>query len=241
MSAEFLTPKPEVIHLDQEFQPINPTRVLLDRVGECHVRFLLESGILPIFTVQIYIQDFGEGYLKTGAFTPFHPEAGYLVTDEDFYPQARRRKTERMELLGIPAIDYRLATKELNGEIEADELKRREFITPDGRNLKPEVLTTLKRLNLQFSFPSGTYESRPNSTYFDPELLEMGRSLLKLGYKAGEEPPEDPYAVDFDNFYPLTRGPLSAYGDDDSTGLKLLVRSQMEELSQIRGKFVLAR
>jgi len=234
MSAEHLTPRPEIIRVGQAFQPFNPSRVLLDKVGECHVRFLLETGALPIFTVEIYIQDFGEGYLKSGAFTPFHPGAGYTLTDEDFSPQKRRRKIEMMEVQGIPAIDYRIASKELNGQIEPDELEKQGFLTSNRENLRPEVEATLRRLGLQFSFPNGVYETRTDSTYFDPDTLAVSHWLEKEGHY-------DPLPVNFDSFYPIARGPLAAYADDDSTGLKILVHPQMEELSQIRGKFVLAQ
>lgn len=54
-----------------------------------------------------------------------------------------------------------------------------------------------------------------------------------------------PESISFDYFYPLNFGPLavtSGVGDFDleKSGLRMLVRPDIQELSQIRGKFVLA-
>lgn len=61
----------------------DPRRTLIDRQDEWNdMPFILVVEAIPMVEVHLYIQAFEYNYLKTEAFTPFHPEEGYVVTEE---------------------------------------------------------------------------------------------------------------------------------------------------------------
>lgn len=133
MSGEILKPTPEIIHLNEDFQLFNPARTLLNLRGDAEVPFLLVTDLLPDPEVHADIADMEERTLKTHAFTPFSPQEGYTVTQDDMSPATRKRKLQMLDFQGVPAIDYRKASKDLWMAVDPEETVRIGLVDAKGR------------------------------------------------------------------------------------------------------------
>lgn len=92
-------------------------------------------------------------YHKGVAMTPFQPELGYQISQEDFTVAGRWRKTG---LLGRENIDFNQNPLSLGVSDYGEET----LYIHQRHDYPNEVLQVVKRLRLQLDFPRGAYEAK---------------------------------------------------------------------------------
>lgn len=228
LTSERERPKKEVIRLGQDFQLFDPTIVKEegdDIVGD----IILETDILPNFRITIYAQNI-EGFLppkKYEAFTPFSPEDGYRITQEDLELERRARKLQRlMDEQGGQNVDLLKAPMKIGLDADWNVFKNINLTTSDVPwpagyfEFKPEVADILRRLRIQMFCPSILVEARPIKKEFEKAALT------------------------FEFFYPVDTGPLASDEQSSETilrhdGLTILVPSDLNQLASIHARFIL--
>lgn len=162
--------------------------------------------------------------------TPFAPEKGYQITQEDYNHEAREKKLKAMHdqsALMIEGDDefplsfwvsapHDLLVDRGLGIFEDDNEFSFKFNSPIHENF-------LRRLRLQVSFPTWLrYEARPDYT----SLVDEGNLHFHLFYPLALTPTEEP-------------GPLaSEYGTRG--GVEILLPETFVDLSKIQARFILA-
>jgi hypothetical protein len=156
----------------------------------------------------------------SGAVTPFAPELGYAVTNEDYDPLLRRRKVRelftrsRQEIPGHPLV--------FCAEVEAEDLAPLALLEPHPSQnflqFRPAILALVSRLRLQLVVAGLRVECAPQ----DVSLISGDINFS-------------------DGFYPCDGGPLAVAarsGPLSSPGLHLALPADPALLVTIRGSFV---
>ena len=162
-----LEPKQErIISLNQEFHPFDPTYTEEKKIYRNSPPRILTNIILDLgaFKLSLKIDADPEDDLpKTNTITPFNPDDGYMITNEDF--DLEKRKQKKVPLIDpvtgfAEVIDFLKNPFCLNIDTPGYDLER-------SGSVSPELLSILERLKVQVSVGQGNFESR----YFVHELL----------------------------------------------------------------------
>jgi hypothetical protein len=177
------------------------------------------DGRLPLLPMQFWVA--ASGVDANQAFTPFQPELGYQVTNDDFDPMTRSWKVTQSpyrdrQLRAIPQ-----ALSAVSAALDPDARVLATMLDPEAGPIplfRPEVRAVLARLQFQVVFPTGArFAAEP----------EIGSGSV----------------VYDDGFYPFDAGPLAVPDTGGahlwSPGLRLAVPPDPGRLAQIEGRFVL--
>ncbi len=162
-------------------------------------------------------------------FTPFNPESGYIVTEEDFTPEKREEKLSRIysswEDLTFWGHTYPQAPYQVNAASKNPH--RNAALYKDNGDFKEAVKDILSRIALQLHFPRNAFESRAEFT----------------GYRINHDHfVTDDREVCYNDFYPLDIGPLTTFSDRNPLAPKFGehgIYIPRIGIDQIRSKFVL--
>lgn len=223
----------EIIHLNQVFNLFEPELTSSSIQEMFHLntemyrskRTLNTRELLPNFPIEVVtIPSKGR---KGSVITPFNPELGYQIDNNDFNIDARLKKHRDNKTTFDEFVDFSQASlwlqiRKAEENVLIKPVKRFSFnMEHKSREYKPEYKPILGKMRLQVFFPNLSFEAAPY-----------------LGVKDGY--PE----LNFHRFYPLDTGPLVPKELTDfssfmlSEGLEILVPSDKEKLAQIRGRFV---
>lgn len=222
-----LSPKEEkIITLNQSFRPFDPQEspVIKRKGGSLppHHTFstelLLECENLKI-PIDIFLYPSKSPINNT--ITAFEPEAGYVITNEDFDPQQRAIKREKIDrFLTVDFKKYPMILTIEKSEYSLNKYKLNEK-EKMGHHFSKEMLEILKHLRAQVSIGSGRFEAKIWQT-----ALDLGK-------------------VKFLHFYPTDFGPLQGFNwptiSGEGTGFSLALPDDPEKLATIKMKFVLAQ
>lgn len=222
--------KPEVINLNQEFLLFDPNSTLGSTDYRLVSSIILDTGSLP--GIPIHVNAKRNHEYKFRIITPFDPEEGYQITQEDLTPETRVEKWKRVvQSTLVSSVDMEKAPLGLHVAAEdISELNKLglciTYPDPDNPDVshfkfKPEVEALLKRLRLLLFFPNSTFEAKPVQL-----LGDLGDELA------------------FWDFYPLDAGPLPkppylVVNQHTPEGYHLQLPSDPEKLRQIRARFIL--
>ena len=224
-------PEKKVVKLEQEFLLFDPNRTGIGKhKGEPRIfitSILLDTDLLPEIPIDIKASNFPE--FRYRVITPFTPEEGYRITNEDLDPKSRVEKWKRVvqsklmdfvDMEKAPLVLYIIAYTRNLIELELiykrpDPLKP--HLPPSIIVFKPEAKALLQRLRLQLFFPNSAFEAKAHLS---------------------DE-------ISFEQFYPLDTGPLPEapymeLNQHTPEGYHLQLPSNPEKLSQIRARFILA-
>ncbi len=257
-------PKPEVVHIGEKFYLFDPIRTESGwnphfNIVRYESRILLETRLrLPIAAYTRPTFDI----LRLEGITPYNPEAGYSISQTDFNWETRIRKLKQLRgELGDLKVDSSKAPLAIiiahnpleEQSIELYDISKGEEI-PDFTDIEPsdlisrvleystlpeeerrrvfkhtwhypfkaDVIEVLKRLHVELISPVGRFESKPS--------LRSQKSAT----------------LAFNCFYPFGN-PLPVEGHDlkemgltMEEGFYLCVPSNLDQLSQIQARFILA-
>ena len=153
-------PKQEIVKLGQRFQLFESENLIPSfyrnepRGFSYPVSLELSSGNNPI-SFDIHLDNISP--VLPVWITPFNPDMGYQITNEDFDPKSRYTKLARVD---------RQTPKLKDGFYL--------FFVSKGELLKEEnPLEELQRLRVHLFFPSGYYESQPAGNVSEKKYLEF--------------------------------------------------------------------
>jgi hypothetical protein len=219
---------PESVHLNQEFPLFSSCLDILpdlDMEGQLifHSKVVLTSGVVPNFTVRINTFNVPAG--PTHMITPFTPELGYQITDDDLELELRRVKVSTIEgLKSTPRLTQASSSLYVDlynsWEFAFQGLSR--WSESGGLVLTSEADLFLKNL---------AFRVKVNGLAFE------GHSWSGTGYQSIKE------------FFPLDMtGPLPApltireqYEEAIFEGFHLFLPSDLEKVQSMRGEFVLRK
>lgn len=239
-SREVPNPTPKEVLIGQEFQLFSPaeTEIVIydedDRDIQDFSKKLSLPGFpsIPIEASVAFIDD-GPGkddYRKKTHYHPFHPESGYFITDDDFDLGKRVAKMKKADeaLVEVSGNFGRLDLK-LTAQGEVVDFVD---VALDDKSLED----LLNQLHFQLTFPGRTYEA-----FWTTGLYRYNRDLRGVKALAEKEAPSSWGSVLFESYYPLDAGPLASGETKRYTpgGVKIVVPDNLDELSLVRGRFVL--
>lgn len=225
-------PKPEEVkNLNEKFHPFDP-------IGPSITIRLALPGWERADELPIGISTDWSRARNIDVITPFNPNEGYQITNEDFELNRRREKLKH------------LTKSPLNENIAPFYLDVRSYISPRGKlssllqepenpfnnSIDPKIFPFLRRLRAQVFFPSsdkGIPMGDPN--YHPASSFESKPSLLYL--KTG--------TIKWEHFYPLDTGPLATNDPEEESvsatpaGLSLYLPRDSAKLMQIEMRFIL--
>ena len=207
-------PKQErIVSLGEEFKPfqLDRTEIIKRKIGY-DFNSLLKLNIKDGLQFDFRFLSMSDRGLKAMGITPFDPELGYQIDSDDLTLDTRIKKFRNLMDTG----DYIDFSKASNVIVVMHLLSR------DDIPISHSMLDLLKKLRLYVFFPTSRYESKYWDNYLEPSTDAKGPWLS--------------------HFYPLDTGPLPTdiIQPYMNSGLKLYVPADLEKLSQIRARFVLA-
>lgn len=226
-SSEQENQKERVVRLNEEFLFFDPntTRKEFNQGSKVNQFFgsiitLDTEGLLPQFKVDF--NAFPSRTDKVNAITPFDPDEGYRISNEDLNLETRIKKLQEMKAELSQQVDF--AKAPLHLEVQNSAVSR-DFGKGYLDRFDSETLRQLSQLRVQVRFPNGLeFEASPDLT-----------SLI-LGQ------------LKFKKFYPVDTGPLPAPKDDIEQlmtkmqeGFGLYVPSDKDKLTQIKAKILLTQ
>lgn len=209
--------QPEVVALNQEFYAFDPRRTIQTLYGklgfyEFKREIILETGVLPHLPIELSASIDTE-VPKSQTLTPFNPESGYTITQEDFSLETRRKKINDIGERELNEEEFAKAPLLITAECDEEKFKKAKlYYRPYELSLKVE--NVLRRLRLLLIFPNGSLEGKSDTS--DGILF-------------------------FIEFYPIDDPPIPTGGEYplNTAGFLVHVPSNIEKLSQIRAKFIL--
>lgn len=224
-------PQKEIVRLNKDFVLFDPERTepksTTHGVTNFHSYFYLDGvSDLPQLPFRVSAEAI-ENVPQINAFTPFNPEIGYQLSQEDFDLGTRIDKVEKITKESNPKIDFAKAPLGLFVLADLPEFDQGLFrIHAPDRDLfefKPEVHGIIKRLKLLLSFPTGTFEST---------RLSGTRSSKRITFEFFQpvDAPDLPTAIYL---------PPAPYYTLVAPGLDIFMPSDQEKLGQIRARFIL--
>ena len=218
------------IQLNETFRPFETKGVIRDEEG-LYSKLMLSCDEVPTFSLKARVRTVKNPTSLFGV-TPFEPEAGYQITEEDTSFQTRKEKVVNLTQKGGKDIAD-VAPLWLTFYSSGEDFERAGIVTKrmrvwDGGILEapyftaknPEYYKFLKSLRIKLSFPSGKiYESKPDESAFQPN-----REILHLR---------------FAYFYPTETGPLAYLSVFDTgslpsqEGLEIFLPDDIEKLRKI--------
>ena len=230
--------KERVIKLGEEFQLFDPKygikKILGTTIADTPYYYYKNSVHLNIsedikLPFSLTAMQLKRGMRRWFSVTPFTPEAGYNIDQDDLRLETRIKKmndpTNKLEKI----INTENAALSLNVHIEGALLHKLGFnqLHKDAwppmpyYQFYPETIDLFRKLRLIVSFPASRFEGKP------------------------EEPSLNVGSLFFFNFYPLDSGPLPTTPALEESGrmyegFLLCTPDDPEKLAQIRGRFVFA-
>lgn len=260
--------KPERnIFIGQEFPLFGPESIIPTHLGINEISNKISLFDLNIndnlrFPLDVTLHRQG-GPDPTIAFTPFEPELGYVTSPEDYNPETRKSKLERIlnktKLINYSQPPFNMFFLEV-GNNDLEDLNRiginkKVYLPEHGsenqkQNLVKKFIVMMRNVAILKKFHGLIY-----SPYyqFPPETLDIIKKLrLLLSFPTGSfaaKPNEiNLYlngALTFSHFYPSDRGPFPKIPETSNIyqgmfdGHFIFVPTNLKGLSQIRAKFVL--
>lgn len=149
-----------IVELGKQLPLINLDKLVKSELGGHYYRFQLNLGdhLVP------FIVDFtaiSNPRKKVDTFTPFDPESGYIITDEDFDPQKQKEKRDQIK----DTIDKQLVPFILN------------ILSRSPHYFSHDQQALFQKLRLQLSFPA------PAKNLIRPVIYEsrIGNLALSVG------------------------------------------------------------
>ncbi|MDO8686622.1 MAG: hypothetical protein Q7K11_00230 [Candidatus Berkelbacteria bacterium] len=145
-----------VITLNQKFSPFNLTHLSIpNKWGTLESDSMLAFENL-IFPIEIVVVKGPIG--KANAVTPFNPEEGHIITDEDFDAEKREKNRKETEYLCL------------------DPVKSPFLLTVDVSNQIPvENFAIAKKIRLRVDAGSGRFEAKPEIGSLELRRLSFGK------------------------------------------------------------------
>lgn len=207
-------PKPEVVKPGQNFQLFKPENLVLTFYSNMQRRGFASSVNLDLFSGSVPISfdiDLTYGSILPSWITPFNPDTGYQITNEDSDPKSRYAKLSRLS-----------PTPRLKNGFHLS------FSSKDKLSKDENALKELQRLRVYLFFPSGSYESQPAGDISEINALEFSH-FYPLDTGPLPQLPEEEIIV----------GRIRPY-KGHIIGLLEDLPDDMSKLSQIRARFVMA-
>lgn len=205
--------KPKIVELGEEFSPFEKVKLLPNNEEVEGDAFILRTLVLPDFKLKGY--GFSTECEKGEYLTPFDPEEGYQINQDDFDPKKRRLKFDSLKDL----IDEKFALYTIGISNNLPNNPYDDYDNPTYVLRRQEFFPILQQLRLQLHFPNNlAFESR---------------------FDWGDEAEEGSLYFSFHSFYPLDTGPLPTKGVHLSEGVEIAVPEDLKRLSEIRGLFLL--
>ena len=240
-----VSPKEENVRIGQDFALFDPNRTVTLRIPgrAIHQSKITLSGMEGVLPIRMQTWAVSVARDKGRVITPFQPEVGYQVIDEDLDADKRIAKVERLcdELQQAVPLEH----ASLVISVHVGEINRPDLITRTGTGdmdyeFKPEVASILKSLRLQLTFPPSPVpedeESATDSSFMHRKLhfeAKPSASLFHIG------------RLSFLNLYPLETGASPVKDPEIPTemlaeGFNLYVPDDVSKLNQIKARFVLS-
>lgn len=219
-------PSKRIVRLNEEFLMFEPgsTRKQFTQTAGDEQFFgspvtLDTNGFLPQFSLNLYTAPSRSS--KANAITPFNPELGHVITNQDFSLPKRAEKIRSMRDEDIDSDQAPLFLKV--GNWSDSSLESHGLGYKEGRHfkLRPDYLSRIEQLRIQLFFPNGLrFEGRPDDS-----------SLATFGH------------IHFRVYYPIDTGPLPTDQTRITTasiqaGFGLYVPSDISKISQIKVKII---
>lgn len=222
-------PKPErIIVPNQEFAPFDPLSsrsYIFDGYNglrpinslSSKIRLAIRDKIIPLIITTLPFR----GARKLEMITPFDPELGYTITNEDMNREARSKKLIRLSSFFRTReeeyIDFNKAPTALHVMTSSFDLppSRNLDKTKDGNYFGQEMLELLSGLRIQVFVSKLALEAKPNTS-----SLQHGE-------------------IFFNDYYPRDTGPLPPVIQCNNQGFYIALPDDPEKLAQIGMKFVL--
>lgn len=198
-SPETNQSKPEIIKLNQEFQPFN---------SKFDEGIILKTDFLPDIKFVTSLGTPNQSF-KYQVLAPFNPDAGYIITEDDFEIEKRRDKF-------LKQVDD-LTRSETEGELCLGAYPEDNSFFPDNSGIEMPGKENMERLRLQLFFPNNlSFEGKP----------DIYECIFFMGF----------YPLDTGE---LPKGRANAGGHFLPDAFYLVLPDNINLLQQIRAKFVL--
>lgn len=222
-------PEIEVVTLNQQFTPLGGKHLLKDRfAGQLSSVFKLQTDELGevVVVTRVGLSPFH----PLSDISPFDPEQGYIITEEDFEEESRRKKLQRLASQADQPVNKYAISLHLRVNLPVPPLERNQF-----QEYAEKIEIGKWSLRTQLSFPRGIFEGRAVDWTVDNELMRLGFTHF-YHLDIGQLPPCREF---FGDQHPHAQGafrlslPVSwgtwTYWDQD----------KLDRLSEMKARFVL--